>query len=39
MTKVVRCRELGFDCNGVVRAPNEEEALNSFAAARNQAAG
>ena len=32
MTKVVRCRELGFDCNGVVRAPNEEEALKQVAA-------
>ena len=31
MTKVVRCRELGFDCNGVVRAPNEEEALKQVA--------
>jgi predicted small metal-binding protein len=27
MTKVVRCRDVGFDCNGVIKAKNEEEAL------------
>ncbi|NLD55105.1 MAG: DUF1059 domain-containing protein [Burkholderiaceae bacterium] len=32
MTKVVRCRDVGFDCNGVVRAPTEEEALKQVAA-------
>jgi predicted small metal-binding protein len=32
MTKVVRCRDVGFDCNGVVRAPSEEEALKQVAA-------
>ena len=31
MTKVVRCRDVGFDCNGVVRAPNEKEALKQVA--------
>jgi len=31
MTKVVRCRDVGFDCNGVVRAPTEEEALKQVA--------
>jgi predicted small metal-binding protein len=29
--KVVRCRDVGFDCNGVVRAPTEEEALKQVA--------
>ena len=32
MTKVVRCRDVGFDCDGVVRAETEEEALNQVAA-------
>ena len=27
MAKVVRCRDVGFDCDGVVRAETEEEAL------------
>jgi predicted small metal-binding protein len=27
MTKVVRCRDVGFDCEGVIRAETEEEAL------------
>jgi predicted small metal-binding protein len=27
MTKVVRCRDVGFDCEGVIRAESEEEAL------------
>lgn len=31
MTKVVNCRELGFDCDGVVRADTEEEALQQVA--------
>jgi len=29
--KVVRCRDVGFDCNGVVRAPTEKEALEQVA--------
>ncbi len=32
MTKVVCCRDLGFDCDGVVRAETEEEALKQVAA-------
>lgn len=32
MTKVVRCREVGFDCDGVVRAETEEDALQQVAA-------
>ncbi|HET6541070.1 MAG TPA: DUF1059 domain-containing protein [Chryseolinea sp.] len=27
MEKVIRCRDVGFDCNGVIRAKTEEEAL------------
>jgi predicted small metal-binding protein len=27
MAKVVRCRDIGFDCQGVVRAETEEEVL------------
>jgi len=29
--KVVRCRDVGFDCEGVVRAENEEEVLRQVA--------
>lgn len=32
MTKVVRCRDVGFDCDGVVRAETEEEVLHQVAA-------
>ena len=31
MTKVVRCRDVGFDCNAVVRAESEEAALQIVA--------
>ncbi len=31
MTKVVNCRDLGFDCDGVVRADTEEEAIQMVA--------
>jgi predicted small metal-binding protein len=31
MTKVVHCRDLGFDCEGVVRAETEVEALQQVA--------
>jgi predicted small metal-binding protein len=31
MAKVVYCREVGFDCDGVVRAATEEEALKQVA--------
>ena len=27
MTLVVRCRDIGFDCEGIVRAESEEELL------------
>ena len=32
MTKVVVCRDLGFDCEGVIRAETEDEALKQAAA-------
>lgn len=31
MTKVVNCRDVGFDCEAVVRAETEEEALKMVA--------
>ncbi len=31
MTKVVHCRDVGFDCDGVVRAETEEAALAQVA--------
>ena len=31
MTKVLRCRDVGFDCDGVVRAETEEELLRQVA--------
>ena len=27
MEKVIHCRDVGFDCNGVIRAKTETEAL------------
>ncbi len=32
MSKVVYCRDVGFDCDGVVRAETEGEALAQVAA-------
>lgn len=31
MAKVIHCRDVGFDCDGVIRAETEEEALNMAA--------
>lgn len=31
MAKVIRCRDVGFDCNAVIRAETEEEALQKAA--------
>jgi predicted small metal-binding protein len=31
VTKVVNCRDVGFDCEGVIRAETEEEALRLVA--------
>jgi predicted small metal-binding protein len=27
MSKVVHCRDVGFDCDGIIRAETEDEAL------------
>lgn len=32
MTIVVHCRDVGFDCDGVVRAETEEQAMQMVAA-------
>lgn len=31
MEKVIHCRDVGFDCEGVIRAKNEEEAMQMAA--------
>jgi len=31
MEKVIRCRDVGFDCEGVIRAKTEKEALELVA--------
>ena len=31
MTKVVKCRDVGFDCDGVIKADTEAEALKMVA--------
>lgn len=31
MTKIIRCREVGFDCDGIIRAESEEAALQMAA--------
>ncbi len=31
MTKEVHCRDLGFDCDGVVRSESEEELMTQVA--------
>ena len=31
MTKVVNCRDVGFECEGVIRAETEEEVLKLVA--------
>ena len=28
MEKVIRCRDVGFDCDGVIKAQTEKEALS-----------
>ncbi|MBB4080856.1 putative small metal-binding protein [Lewinella aquimaris] len=32
MEKVIRCRDVGFDCDGVIKARTESEALRQAAA-------
>ena len=37
MKKVIRCRDIGYDCDGILHAYNEEELLSKVAAhAREQ---
>jgi len=31
MEKVIRCRDVGFDCEGVIKAKTEKEALELVA--------
>lgn len=31
MTKILRCKDVGFDCEGVIRAETEEEVLKMAA--------
>lgn len=31
MAKVIKCKDVGFDCEGVIRAETEEEALRMAA--------
>ncbi|MDX1530659.1 MAG: DUF1059 domain-containing protein [Rhodothermales bacterium] len=31
MSKVIHCRDVGYDCDGVIRADTEEEALRQAA--------
>lgn len=31
LAKIIRCKDVGFDCPAVVRAPNEEQALKQAA--------
>lgn len=39
MTKVVNCRDIGFDCEGVVRAESEQELLAKVAQHANEVHG
>ena len=39
MTLVVHCRDVGFDCEGVVKAESEEELLQQVAAHAGSAHG
>lgn len=39
MTKVVKCRDVGFDCDGVVRAETEQEVLAKVAQHAKEAHG
>ena len=32
MTLVVRCREIGFDCDGVIKAEDEDDLMKQVAA-------
>ena len=39
MAKVVHCRDVGFDCDGVVKAETEEDLLAQVAAHAQEAHG
>lgn len=39
MIKLINCRDIGFDCEGVVRASNEQEALRKVADHAREAHG
>lgn len=39
MKKVIHCRDVGYDCNGVIRANNEKEALQQAAQHAREAHG
>ncbi len=39
MEKVIHCRDVGFDCDGVIRASTEEEALKLAAEHAGKAHG
>ena len=39
MAKVMKCREVGLDCNFIARADTEEEILNQVAAHANTTHG
>lgn len=39
MEKVIHCRDVGFDCDGIIKAKTEEEALLLAAEHANSAHG
>jgi predicted small metal-binding protein len=39
MAKIIRCNDVGFDCDGVIRADTEEEALRQAAEHAKEAHG
>ena len=39
MAKIIRCKDVGFDCDGVIRADTEEEALQQAAEHAKEAHG
>lgn len=39
MDKIIQCRDVGFDCNGVIKANSEQEALQMAAEHARQVHG
>jgi predicted small metal-binding protein len=39
MATVIRCKDVGFDCDGIIRAETEEEALQQAAQHAKEAHG